>query len=90
MIEEINQELYTNFLSRLKSFKTTDDYVDGPIIKTNNWDSYLYSMCFPYWQTYTYQRDPDRNGYMIKNFPSTYYKTFLTPKLLIKSKLKAQ
>lgn len=77
MIEEINQELYTNFLSRLKSFKTTDDYVDGPITKTNSWDSYLYSMCFPYWQTYTFQHDPERDGYMIKHFPSTYYKISL-------------
>lgn len=77
MISEINQELYINLLSRLKSSKICKDYVDGPIVTMNSCESYLYSTCFPYWQTYTFRHDSERDGYRIKHFPLTGYKLSL-------------
>ena len=74
MIQEINQEMFTTLLSKLKSFKLSKSYIDGPIVTTNRWESYLYSTSFSYWQTYTFQQDPERDGYMIRYFPSTDYK----------------
>lgn len=77
MIDEINRDLYVKLLSKLKSSKISKDYIDGPIVTMNSWDCYLYSTCFSYWQTYTFQCDPEREGYMIKFFPFTDYKISL-------------
>ena len=85
MIDEINRELYVKLLSKLKSSKLSNNYLDCPVVTMNNWDSYLYSTCFPYWQTYTFQHDPEREGYMIKFFPFTDYKLSLDAQIPLDS-----